>query len=353
MIFVFDLDDTISRHRNRDFEHAEPIEKTITKIRQLHADGAKIVIYSARGQNSCRGDLRLIEERNRSQVETWLREHEVPYDRLAFGKPLGDVYVDDKGISLSSFWKYDFTKLHGNSGEPVFRAGNRVIKQCRNAQVMADWYKKASEIGISVPTVNSVVLNKIDIEYIDGISGNRKDLTAADLGRLVSQIMLMSVHREEAKCDVGALHRMISERASIVGAEDQFDILHGFFAAREMKIQRSASFCHGDFTLSNTIFVGNEVFLIDPSDKTEMSTFLMDFGKLLFSLDGGEALLTEDCKRDYSDRRKELVKVLDTNEWLMEATAIEAVHWLRMLKYFPRRQPEILRKATEVAKRLR
>ena len=352
MIFVFDLDDTISRHRNRDFEHAEPIEKTITKIRKLHADGAEIVIYSARGQNSCKGDLRLIEERNRSQVERWLREHDVPYDRLVFGKPLGDVYVDDKGMSLDSFWKYDFSRLHGNSGEPVFRAGNRVIKQCRNAQMMADWYKKAESIGISVPTVNSVVLNKIDIEYLDGICGSKKDLTAADLGRLIAQIMLMSVHREDAECDVGAIHRMISERASIVGAEDQFESLHRFLTIHEKKIQSNASFCHGDFTLSNTVFVGNEVFLIDPSDKTNMSTFLMDFGKLLFSLDGGEALLNKDCTRDYSDRRKELERVLATNEWLTTATAMEAVHWLRMLKYFPDRQPEILEKAMEDAGRL-
>ena len=78
----------------------------------------------------------------------------------------------------------------------------------------------------------------------------------------------------------------------------------------------------------------------------------MDFGKLLFSLDGGEALLNKDCTRDYSDRRKELERVLATNEWLTTATAMEAVHWLRMLKYFPDRQPEILEKAMEDAGRL-
>ena len=352
MRIVIDLDDTISRHRNRDFEHAQPISETIEKLRELHAQGFEIVIYSSRGQNSCKGELSLIEKRNRAQVETWLHANDVPFDRLVFGKPLGDIYVDDKGISLQTFWESSFSQLHGNSGEPVYRAGSRVIKQNKNAQLMADWFAKASAIGLSVPKVNSVVLDKIDMEFINGVSGNKKALTPAELGKLISLIMLMSVHRENAECDVKAIHDIITERASIINAEQQFSSLHAYFEKNEDRIRNSASFCHGDFTLSNTVFVGNEVYLIDPSDKTDISTFLNDFGKLLFSLDGGENLLDSHCINDYTARRDELGKVLSTNGWLMDAIAFEAVHWLRMLKYFPNRRGEITEKAKEIVKRL-
>ena len=66
-------------------------------------DGWEIVIYSARGQVSCKGDLKEIERKNRPVVEEWLKRHNVPCDELVFGKPIGDIYIDDKGMSLDDF----------------------------------------------------------------------------------------------------------------------------------------------------------------------------------------------------------------------------------------------------------
>lgn len=335
MRIVFDLDDTISIHKNRDYKNAAPIEATVRKIRKLKEDGCEIIIYSARGQNSCKGDLQLIEKRNRPQIEEWLRRHDVPCDELVFGKPLADLYVDDKGISLDEFLKADFGKLEGNSGATVSRAGNRVIKKCEDAREEADWYAKAKEIGIKTPKVLSVVLDTINLEYIEGEQGNRKKLTAADLWQIISQIMLMSLHKSESIFDMHGYKNFIKGRLAIAGWENQYEKLFQFLTENESKIQKESTFSHGDLSLSNVIFASQGVFLIDPKPRKEYSTFLNDFAKLRFSLDGGEQLLHEGTRPDeYEDRLKQLDEMLTAKGWNKIVNAMEAAYWIRLLGYF-------------------
>lgn len=332
---VFDLDDTISVHRNRDFPNAIPISATIEKMKVLKKDGWEIYIYSSRGQNSCKGDLALIEKRNREQVEEWLVKYDVPYDRLLFGKPLGDVYIDDKGTNLNDFLQEQYEKLHGNSHASVYRAGKRVLKQSNDARKAADWYEEARKIGLHVPVVNSVVLDRIDIEYIEGEPGNQRKLCSCDLYQILSQIMLMSLYKIESSFDMEGYLSLVKERLGIAGWENRFEELFNYFRKNEKEIKVNSTFSHGDLTLSNTIFTPSGIYLIDPSPRTEYSTFLNDFAKLRFSLDGGEQLLHGgDRPPEYDARLSELSDVLFRNGWYRKVSAMEAVHWIRMLGYF-------------------
>lgn len=81
---VFDFDDTICYHKDRErsVDAARPIELTVDKMRRMKEDGWEIVIYTARGQKSCGGDLAKIEAKYRSVIEDWLARYEVPYDEL-------------------------------------------------------------------------------------------------------------------------------------------------------------------------------------------------------------------------------------------------------------------------------
>lgn len=335
MRIVFDLDDTISVHYNRDFANATPVKATIEKIRTLKNDGCEIYIYSARGQNSCKGDLTLIEERNRAQIEKWLKDHEVPCDRLVFGKPLGDLYVDDKGISLADFLNGEYRKLQGNSGSEIYQAGDRVVKRCKDARQQADWYARAKEIGIRTPKVLSVVLDTINVEYIKGETGNRKKLSRADLGQIISQIMLMSLHKAEKLFEVESYVAFTTKRLAIAGWESRFDKLLAALKENADVFIKNSTFSHGDLSLSNTIFSAEGLYLIDPSPRTEYSTFLNDFAKLMFSLDGGEQLLHGGSRPlEYDARLDELSETLAENGWYRIVRAMEAVHWIRMLGYF-------------------
>lgn len=102
--YVIDLDDTICFTKNRDFEHSKPNMPVINKMNQLYEQGFKIVIFTARGAKSCK----TIEEREtkyRALTEKWLKNNNVKYNELVFGKMNADYYIDDKNMSIEEFIK--------------------------------------------------------------------------------------------------------------------------------------------------------------------------------------------------------------------------------------------------------
>lgn len=100
MRIVFDLDDTICRTENRDYVNSSEISAVVSKIRELRdtIPGVEIVVHTSRGMASCNGDAEAAEKKNRPTIEAWLREHGIKVDEIIFGKPLADLYVDDKAI---------------------------------------------------------------------------------------------------------------------------------------------------------------------------------------------------------------------------------------------------------------
>ena len=147
--------------------------------------------------------------------------------------------------------------------------------------------------------------------------------------------MLMSLYKIESSFDMEGYLSLVKERLGIAGWENRFEELFNYFRKNEKEIKVNSTFSHGDLTLSNTIFTPSGIYLIDPSPRTEYSTFLNDFAKLRFSLDGGEQLLHGgDRPPEYDARLSELSDVLFRNGWYRKVAAMEAVHWIRMLGYF-------------------
>ena len=100
--YVIDLDDTICFTENRDFENSRPYQEVINKINELYEKGWKIIIYTARGGKSCK-TLEEREKKYRDVTERWLKNHDVKYTELLFGKMNADYYVDDKNLSIEEF----------------------------------------------------------------------------------------------------------------------------------------------------------------------------------------------------------------------------------------------------------
>ena len=97
MIIYVDIDETICvSPPNRDYSQAVPIANHISKINQLYDSGNTIVYWTARGTGSGI-DWREVTER---QFETW----GVKYHDLKFGKPIYDLFVDDKNINCERFF---------------------------------------------------------------------------------------------------------------------------------------------------------------------------------------------------------------------------------------------------------
>ena len=108
MIYCFDLDDTICfpNHEAKDtfekYGKALPCLEIIEYIRYIKtvSVGNTILIYTARRMVTHNGDIEKIKEDVQEITENWLKEHEVPYDSLIFGKPYADVYIDDKALNV-------------------------------------------------------------------------------------------------------------------------------------------------------------------------------------------------------------------------------------------------------------
>jgi hypothetical protein len=77
---------------DNDYRLAEPIRPTIELINKLHELGNRIVIATARGSETGIDWSDVTKE----QLQRWGVKH----DKLMFGKPAGDYYIDDRFVSL-------------------------------------------------------------------------------------------------------------------------------------------------------------------------------------------------------------------------------------------------------------
>jgi hypothetical protein len=97
MIIYVDIDETICRSpEDRDYSKAAPITDHIHKINELYDSGSTIIYWTARGTGSGI-DWREVTEK---QFEKW----GVKYHDLKFGKPIYDLFIDDKNINTDNFF---------------------------------------------------------------------------------------------------------------------------------------------------------------------------------------------------------------------------------------------------------
>ena len=99
--WIFDLDQTLvtlPRIKN-DYTTVEPIIDKIKFVRYLFDNGHYIVIHTARHMKTCNGDIELTKKRIGHITEKTLTDFKIPYHELIYGKPYGDVYVDDKSTN--------------------------------------------------------------------------------------------------------------------------------------------------------------------------------------------------------------------------------------------------------------
>jgi hypothetical protein len=109
-ILCFDLDNVICKTSGKNYTKSKPKEKVINLINELFEDGYFIKIFTARymGRNNENIKKAKIQgyQFTKKQLDSWgLR-----YNRLIFGKPTYDVFVDDKSYNFQSNWVKDFRR---------------------------------------------------------------------------------------------------------------------------------------------------------------------------------------------------------------------------------------------------
>jgi len=97
----FDLDNTLVTFPQipNDYSTVKPIYHMIKLLRKLKTEGHIIIIYTARRMLTHSGNIgKVIKDVGKQTFDT-LENFDIPYDELVFGKPIADIYIDDKAIN--------------------------------------------------------------------------------------------------------------------------------------------------------------------------------------------------------------------------------------------------------------
>ena len=98
MVIYIDIDETICRSPDvPDYTVSYPIQKNIQKANKLYEEGNTIVYWTARGS----GTGKDWEQPTKNQFKEW----GVKYHDIKFGKPVYDLFIDDKNLSTEDWMK--------------------------------------------------------------------------------------------------------------------------------------------------------------------------------------------------------------------------------------------------------
>jgi capsule biosynthesis phosphatase len=137
----FDLDNTLVTYPTiiNDYSSVKPIHKNIQLLNNLKNDGHEIIIHTARRMATHKGNIgKVIKDIAAVTINT-LDKFDIHYDELIFGKPIADIYVDDRAINpyinnishFGLFYKSDEfipNKIENNKYNQIKRVDNFIIK---------------------------------------------------------------------------------------------------------------------------------------------------------------------------------------------------------------------------------
>lgn len=318
--WVFDLDGTLVGPPvvEGDYGTVEPIAKTVRFVRNLHERGHYIVIHTARSEAG--GEL----------AREALRGFRIPYHELVFGKPCGDVYVDDlstnplhwqEGWTVGSIgfgWDRHIIDTYSGNDKIVNINSELCYKIARADEAMGNlfFFKNCpATLREHVPAVYGIKdlpdgKKRMLIEWKDDAIALGRLMNCGMLGRgMFSEVLglLEKIHgaAEGApdRTDVmqnywPKLQRRLSEKRDVYAC---FDInvaeVERFFDQHEPRL---CGCIHGDYWLSNLLWSHSErkLYFIDMrgrlGDKPSIGgDRFYDYAKLLQSLVGFERLVQE------------------------------------------------------------
>lgn len=114
MHLVFDIDGVLCDEHEDDISKRQPYTQRIAQINKLVDEGHTVDIFTSRGMKST-DNANESGLKYRGITELQLKLWGVRYNKLYFGKPNADVYIDNKNELLDFFDKLSNPGSNGNS----------------------------------------------------------------------------------------------------------------------------------------------------------------------------------------------------------------------------------------------
>lgn len=336
MRIVFDIDDTISKTENGDYINAIPDFEVINKINYLYDEGFEICLYTSRGMLSCNKDINKAELKNKEILISWLNKNNVKYNEIIFGKPLADLYIDDKAMNIQEFKKQSFYKLNGGSGKNIYKLGNIVKKNLSDYSKIEEfllWTKEAKNF-CNFPNIFSISKedNSIFYNYIEGQTLD--NCLTNDI--LLKLILIISNFKEKKYNSFDIDHHINILYKNLSDNEINKRIIYCEQLLKNNKeiLNDNASFSHGDTILSNIIMdKENNFIFIDPQFNINASSFLLDFAKLRMSLDNYEYNFNISKNKINNQYKNILDNYLKLNNIYKIVIILEYMYIIRLYRY--------------------
>ena len=98
LILVYDLDKTLCTKKTKEETYGEVriIPEMVEQLNQFYDEGHVIILQTARNMVTQQNDVGKVLQNVGEITLKWLRENNVKYHSILFGKPYGDLYIDDK-----------------------------------------------------------------------------------------------------------------------------------------------------------------------------------------------------------------------------------------------------------------
>ncbi len=324
----FDLDNTLVSYPTvpGDYTTVRPISSNIQLLNRLKKAGHEIIIYTARRMATHKHNLgKVMKDIALITLES-LEILGIEYDEIIFGKPIADIYIDDRAMNpyindISYFGlmfdKSDYipNKLENNKYNSIIRHGNHIVKKGPYSFMRGELYfyqNIPTSLKKLFPTL--IDFNKMDdkleltLEYINGIPlyylYKNQLLTEAHIDKLFD--ILDVLHRTEHTITISpvAIHNNYFKKL-----EDRFNPHDYFFDdARNVFEQIKArleitynpsivGIIHGDFWFSNIMLnYDDNLYCLDMKGQIDGQLTLngdiyYDYGKMYQSILGYDLVL--------------------------------------------------------------
>ena len=313
----------------------------INLAKKLKNDGHTIIIYTARRMATHQNNIgAVIKDIGRITFDT-LEKFDIPYDELIFGKPIGDIYIDDRAYNpyderiyklLGEYQlinddidnkidnnKYNDIKcideriiksvdLEIGKGELFYYENMKFLKECTKYFVTYYGYKINSQIELKLEKINGIPISYL---YIN----NTYSLT-------LFEKLLKSLQEIHSICNDNILDRseyknhytskltqrfQNKEIYNFENADEIYSLIIEKLEDYSTRIENNiVSVIHGDFWFSNILITYNDEYkFIDMkgiiNGKLSLSgDKVYDYAKILQSLIGFDEILYHRKKSLYN-----------------------------------------------------